>query len=88
MRRISTTSRRLELPSCFPGARLLHQLLDSGTLVVSHQVEYLKPVTFSDRPLTINLWVDAIGGSRFSIGYEVYDGGGPGGPGPHGHSAI
>ncbi len=55
------------------GAQPLHRLLDSGTLVVNHQVEYLKPVTFSDSPLTINLWVDAIGGSRFSIGYEVYD---------------
>jgi acyl-CoA thioester hydrolase len=56
------------------GSPVLHHLLDSGTLVVSHQVEYLKAVAFSDRPLTINLWVDAIGGSRFSIGYEVYDG--------------
>jgi len=56
------------------GSPVLHHLLDSGVLVVSHQVEYLKPVAFSDRPLTTNLWVDAIGGSRFSIGYEVYDG--------------
>jgi len=43
-------------------------------LVVNHQLEYVKPVIFSDRPLTTNLWIDAIGGSRFSIGYEVYDG--------------
>ena len=56
------------------GSPVLHHLLDSGVLVVSHQVEYLKPVAFSDRPLTTNLWVDAIGGSRFSIGYQVYDG--------------
>jgi len=56
------------------GSPVLHHLLDSGVLVVSHQVEYLKPIAFSDRPLTTNLWVDAIGGSRFSIGYEVYDG--------------
>jgi acyl-CoA thioester hydrolase len=56
------------------GSPVLHHLLDSGTLVVNHQVEYLKPVRFSDRPLRIDLWVDAIGGSRFSIGYEVYDG--------------
>jgi acyl-CoA thioester hydrolase len=56
------------------GSSVLHHLLDSGVLVVNHQVEYLKPVAFSDRPLTTNLWVDAIGGSRFSIGYEVYDG--------------
>jgi acyl-CoA thioester hydrolase len=56
------------------GPPVLHQLLDSGTLVVSHQVEYLRPIIVSERPMTINLWVDAIGGSRFTIGYELYDG--------------
>ena len=56
------------------GSSVLHHLLDSGVLVVNHQLEYVKPVIFSDRPLTTNLWVDAIGGSRFTIGYEVYDG--------------
>ncbi|HET9562869.1 MAG TPA: thioesterase family protein [Propionibacteriaceae bacterium] len=56
------------------GPPALHQLLDSGTLVVSHQVEYLRPIIFSERPLIIELWVDAIGGSRFSIGYQLYDG--------------
>ena len=52
----------------------MHELLDSGVLVVSHQVEYLRPIGFSDRPLSIKLWVDSVGGSRFSIGYEVFDG--------------
>jgi acyl-CoA thioester hydrolase len=56
------------------GPPALHGLLDSGVLVVSHQVEYLKPVTFSDRPLSIELWVDGVGASRFIIGYEVRDG--------------
>lgn len=56
------------------GSPVLHHLLDSGILVVSHQLEYLRPVRFSDRSLIIDLWVDAIGGSRFSIGYELYDG--------------
>jgi acyl-CoA thioester hydrolase len=56
------------------GPRALHQMLDTGTLVVSHQLEYLRPIIFSERPLIINLWVDAIGGSRFTIGYELYDG--------------
>ena len=49
-------------------------LLDDGVLVVSHQVEYRRPINFSDRPLLINLWVDQIGGSRFTIGYDVFDG--------------
>jgi acyl-CoA thioester hydrolase len=56
------------------GSPVLHHLLDSGVLVINHQLEYVRPVIFHDRPLTTNLWVDAIGGSRFSIGYEVYDG--------------
>jgi acyl-CoA thioester hydrolase len=56
------------------GPPVLHDLLDSGILVVSHQLEYLRPVIFSERPLIIDLWVDAIGGSRFSIGYELDDG--------------
>jgi acyl-CoA thioester hydrolase len=55
------------------GPSALHQLLYSGVLVVSHQLEYLKAVAFSERPLRIDLWVDSIGGSRFSIGYEVFD---------------
>jgi acyl-CoA thioester hydrolase len=56
------------------GPPVMHELLDSGVLVVSHQVEYLRPIGFSDRPLSIKLWVDSVGGSRFSIGYEVLDG--------------
>ncbi|MET0692537.1 MAG: thioesterase family protein [Propionibacteriaceae bacterium] len=56
------------------GPIALQQLLATGVLVVSHQVEYLKPLRFGYRPLTIDLWVDAVGGSRFAIGYDVYDG--------------
>ncbi|WP_375431519.1 acyl-CoA thioesterase [uncultured Friedmanniella sp.] len=50
------------------------QLLETGVLVASHQVEYLAPVTFSERPLRLELWVDQVGASRFAVGYEVYDG--------------
>jgi acyl-CoA thioester hydrolase len=56
------------------GPPAMQGLLDSGVLVVSHQVEYLKPIRFSNRPLAIELWVDGVGASRFSIGYEVRDG--------------
>ncbi len=55
------------------GPPALQQLLATGVLVVSHQVEYLRPVAFHDEPLLIRLWVDSIGGSRFAIGYEVFD---------------
>ncbi len=50
------------------------QLLETGVLVVGHQVEYLAPVVFSERPLRLELWVDEVGASRFAIGYEVWDG--------------
>ena len=56
------------------GPPALRQLLSTGVLVVSHQVEYLQPVQFGDRPLVLDLWVDSVGGSRFGVGYEVFDG--------------
>jgi acyl-CoA thioester hydrolase len=56
------------------GPEATRALLNSGVLVVSHQVEYLRPIGFGDRPLEIAVWVDGIGGSRFWIGYEVFDG--------------
>lgn len=56
------------------GPAALQDLLTTGVLVVSHQVEYLAPVTFSERPLEIELWAESVGGSRFVVGYEVYDG--------------
>ena len=48
-------------------------LLHSGVLVVSHAVEYLRPIGVVDA-VTLRLWVDAVGGSRFGIGYDVLDG--------------
>jgi acyl-CoA thioester hydrolase len=56
------------------GPPVMHQLLDTGVLVVQHQIEYLHPVQFHDRGVAIDLWVDAVGGSRFVLGYEVRDG--------------
>ena len=56
------------------GPAVLRDLLATGVLVVSHQVEYLAPMEFSHRPLLIELWVDSVGGSRFVIGYNVFDG--------------
>lgn len=50
------------------------RLLEAGVLVVSHQVEYLAPVGYGESPLVVDLWADAVGASRFSIAYEVWDG--------------
>ena len=52
----------------------LQALLASGVLVVSHQVEYVAPLPFGPEPVVVDLWVDAVGASRFAIGYEVHAG--------------
>ncbi|WP_152360435.1 acyl-CoA thioesterase [Microlunatus speluncae] len=56
------------------GPPVMRELLDSGVIVAGHQVEYLAPVVYTGRPLTIDLWLEAVGGSRFKIGYEIRDG--------------
>ena len=56
------------------GREVLFQLLGTGVVVAGHQVEYVRPVTFSERPLRIELWIGQVGGARFSIAYEVFDG--------------
>ena len=56
------------------GPPLAAAMLDDGVLVVSHQVEYLRPVGFTEH-VTVRLWVDAVGGSRFVVGYDLLDGG-------------
>ena len=49
-------------------------LLESGVVVVSHQVEYKAPVDYSDVGLDIRLVVAAVGGARFEIAYEMVQG--------------
>src|SRR4051794_13300589 len=57
------------------GPPIMRDLLASGVLVVGHQVEYLRPIGFETLPVEIELWVEAIGGSRFDLGYDVSHGG-------------
>lgn len=46
-------------------------LLGSATMVVSHQVEYLGPITFGMAPVEVELTVGHVGASRFALGYSV-----------------
>lgn len=50
------------------------RLLRAGVLVVSHQVEYLAPVGYGERPLLVELWAEAVGASRFTVAYDLWDG--------------
>lgn len=52
-------------------------LLGSSTVVVAHQVEFLRPVEFSLEPVEIDLRVGHVGASRFTLGYQVRQNGTP-----------
>lgn len=53
------------------------RLLADGVVVVSHQVEYLASVGYSSEPLPIEMWLSAVGASRFEIAYELMQAGRP-----------
>lgn len=49
-------------------------MFDSGTVVVHHEITYLKPVIYHPEPLRLELWVEKIGGASFKICTDVFDG--------------
>lgn len=44
---------------------------DTGTLVVRHEVEYLRPLEYRSGGVLVDVWVTRIGGAGFDLGYEV-----------------
>lgn len=61
----------LSSPGPMPG------MLDSGVLVTAHQVEYLAPIRSGAAGVDAEVWVDQVGGARFSISYRLTDAGTP-----------
>ncbi|QGF22376.1 acyl-CoA thioesterase [Raineyella fluvialis] len=49
-------------------------MLSEGVLVVSHQIEYLAQSMFGADPIMIRLWVTDLGGARFAVAYDIYQG--------------
>ena len=49
-------------------------MLGSGVLVTGHQVEYLAPIGYQDPVVDAEVWIDQVGGARFSISYRLTDG--------------
>lgn len=45
------------------------------TLIASHQIEYLLPLSYQRQPLDIQIWVGRIGGASADLCYEVVAGG-------------
>ena len=51
-----------------------HQSFADGTLIGRHEIDYLRPIVYHPEPLRLELWIEKIGGARFTVRYELYDG--------------
>ena len=52
----------------------ISQLLDSGIVVVGHKVEYRSAIDYDTDGVDIHLTVAAIGGARFEVHYDLFQG--------------
>ncbi|HET9657313.1 MAG TPA: acyl-CoA thioesterase [Kineosporiaceae bacterium] len=48
-------------------------VVDTGLLVARSEIEYLAPLVYRPAPVAIDLWVTAVAGASFDMGYEVLD---------------
>ena len=48
-------------------------IVDEGVVVTRHAIDYLRPLTFRHAPVEVRMWVTAIGGASFDLGYEIAD---------------
>lgn len=47
--------------------------LRDGLVVARHEIDYLAPLVWHPRGIDVEVWVEKIGGSSFSVGYRVHD---------------
>ncbi|WP_034593592.1 acyl-CoA thioesterase [Hamadaea tsunoensis] len=58
----------------FVGARAAGlTTFEEGIVVSRHEVDYLRPIDYGD-PVRIELWVEELRTSRFTVCYELFDG--------------
>ena len=46
-------------------------------LVASQQIEFLRVLEYSERPITVELWIGKLGGASLEVHYEILDGAEP-----------
>jgi acyl-CoA thioester hydrolase len=46
--------------------------LERGVVISRHEVDYLRPVDYDD-PVRIEMWIEEIRVSRFTVAYELFD---------------
>ncbi len=46
---------------------------NAGTVISRHEIEYLRPIVYHPEPLQVEVWIEKIGGARFTVRYEIFD---------------
>jgi acyl-CoA thioester hydrolase len=55
----------------FTGARAVGLTsFEEGVVIFRHEVDYLRPVDYG-QPVRIEMWIDELRPSRFTVGYEL-----------------
>lgn len=47
--------------------------LETGLLVVRHEVQYRAPLVYREAPVVIELWISEIRAASFTVDYEIVD---------------
>ena len=50
-----------------------HEGFSDGTVISRHEIDYLRPIVYHPEPLRLELWIEKVGGARFTVRYEVFD---------------
>jgi acyl-CoA thioester hydrolase len=50
-----------------------HVSFSEGTVISRHEIDYLHPIVYHPEPLRIEVWIEKIGGARFTVRYEIFD---------------
>ena len=45
----------------------------AGTVISRHEIDYLRPIVYHPKPLRVEVWIEDVGGARFTVRYEVFD---------------
>jgi acyl-CoA thioester hydrolase len=46
---------------------------NAGTVISRHEIEYLRPIVYHPQPLRVEVWIEKVGGARFTVRYEIFD---------------
>jgi acyl-CoA thioester hydrolase len=46
---------------------------NAGTVISRHEIDYIRPIVYHPQPLRVEVWIENVGGARFTVRYEIFD---------------